>query len=159
MPRATTAAWQVMPPRAVRIPWAACMPWMSSGLVSTRTRITLRPILAASSASSAVEDHLAAGGAGRGRQPLGDHFLVGLGIEGGVQQLVELRRLDAQHRLLLADQPFLHHVDGNLHRRPGGPLAVAGLQHVELALLDGELDILHVPVMVFEGLRIFISCS
>ena len=36
MPRATTAAWLVMPPRVVRMPRAACMPWMSSGLVSTR---------------------------------------------------------------------------------------------------------------------------
>ena len=26
MPRATTAAWLVMPPRAVRMPVAACMP-------------------------------------------------------------------------------------------------------------------------------------
>ncbi len=26
MPRATTAAWLVMPPRAVRMPRAACMP-------------------------------------------------------------------------------------------------------------------------------------
>ena len=43
MPRATTAAWLVMPPRVVRMPLAACMPWMSSGLVSMRTRITASP--------------------------------------------------------------------------------------------------------------------
>ncbi len=43
MPRATTAAWEVMPPRVVRMPSATCMPEMSSGLVSTRTRMTLRP--------------------------------------------------------------------------------------------------------------------
>ena len=53
MPRATTAAWLVMPPRVVRIPLAACMPWMSSGLVSMRTRITLSPFCARASASSA----------------------------------------------------------------------------------------------------------
>ena len=53
MPRATTAACEVMPPRAVRMPSAACMPWMSSGLVSRRTRITLRPSALARSASSA----------------------------------------------------------------------------------------------------------
>ncbi len=67
-----------------------------------------------------------------------------------MQQLVELGRLDAQHRIVLADQPLLHHVDGDLHRGPGGALAVAGLQHVELALLDGELDVLHVAVVVLE---------
>jgi hypothetical protein len=52
MPRATTAAWEVMPPRVVRMPSAACMPWMSSGLVSTRTRMTLWPAFLAASASS-----------------------------------------------------------------------------------------------------------
>ena len=45
MPRATTAACEVMPPRAVRMPAAAFMPWMSSGEVSVRTRITLSPRL------------------------------------------------------------------------------------------------------------------
>ncbi len=53
MPRATTAAWLVMPPRVVRMPLAACMPWISSGLVSTRTRITAVPLAALASASSA----------------------------------------------------------------------------------------------------------
>ncbi len=54
MPRATTAAWLVMPPRVVRMPRAACMPWMSSGLVSTRTRIIASPLAARLSASSAL---------------------------------------------------------------------------------------------------------
>ena len=52
MPRATTAAWLVMPPRVVKMPSAACMPWMSSGLVSMRTSTTLRPLAFISSASS-----------------------------------------------------------------------------------------------------------
>ena len=50
MPRATTAAWLVMPPREVRMPLAACMPWMSSGEVSIRTRITASPAAAIFSA-------------------------------------------------------------------------------------------------------------
>ena len=41
MPRATTAAWLVMPPRAVSTACAATMPWKSSGDVSGRTRMTL----------------------------------------------------------------------------------------------------------------------
>lgn len=36
-PRATTAAWDVIPPLAVNIPAAACMPPTSSGLVSVLT--------------------------------------------------------------------------------------------------------------------------
>ena len=43
MPRATTAACEVLPPRAVRIPEAAIMPSRSSGLVSRRTNTTRSP--------------------------------------------------------------------------------------------------------------------
>ena len=52
MPRATTAAWLVMPPRVVRMPRAACMPCMSSGLVSIRISTTASPLAARISASS-----------------------------------------------------------------------------------------------------------
>ena len=38
-----------MPPRAVRIALAACMPWISSGEVSSRTRITDSPAAAITS--------------------------------------------------------------------------------------------------------------
>ena len=41
--RATSAAWLVRPPRAVKTPLAASMPCTSSGLVSRRTMITARP--------------------------------------------------------------------------------------------------------------------
>ena len=43
MPRATTAAWLVLPPRLVRIPCAAIIPDRSSGLVSRRTSTTCSP--------------------------------------------------------------------------------------------------------------------
>src|SRR2546425_11742021 len=43
MPRATTAACEVLPPREVRMPAAAIMPLRSSGFVSRRTRITDSP--------------------------------------------------------------------------------------------------------------------
>src|SRR5262249_7904061 len=52
----------------VRMPSEACMPWMSSGLVSTRTRITLRPCVFKSSASSdenTISPEAAPGEAGR----------------------------------------------------------------------------------------------
>ena len=53
IPRATTAACDVSPPCAVRIPAACTIPWKSSGVVSQRTRITLSPALPRSSAVSA----------------------------------------------------------------------------------------------------------
>ena len=53
IPRATTAAWEVIPPRTVRIPSDTCIPSISSGEVSRRTRITLCPSAVSSIASSA----------------------------------------------------------------------------------------------------------
>lgn len=68
IPRATTAACEVMPPNAVSTPAADFIPWMSSGVVSLRTRITSSPMLAMVSASSGVNTTLpvaAPGDAGR----------------------------------------------------------------------------------------------
>ena len=41
MPRVTTAACEVMPPREVRMPAATSMPAISSGVVSPRTRMMI----------------------------------------------------------------------------------------------------------------------
>ncbi len=56
IPLATTAAWLVIPPLAVRIPCDTCIPSMSSGDVSSLTRITcFSPFANASAAASAVK--------------------------------------------------------------------------------------------------------
>ena len=55
MPRATSAAWQALPPSEVRIPLAAWKPATSSASVNGRTRITSRPSAAAATASAAVK--------------------------------------------------------------------------------------------------------
>ena len=102
---------------SVSMPAAACMPWISSGLVSVRTRMTFSPLAARSSASSAVKTARPAGRPRRGRQAAGDHLARRLGIEGRMQQLVERGGIDARDRLALVDQPFAHHVDGDLERR------------------------------------------
>ena len=70
IPRATTAACDVIPPRTVNIPCAATIPSISSGVVSRRTRITLSPFppFPKTLASSAVNTTLPAaapGDAGR----------------------------------------------------------------------------------------------
>ena len=57
-PRATRAAWDVIPPFAVKIASAACMPWTSSGDVSSLIKITFSPSLCHCSASSAVNTAL-----------------------------------------------------------------------------------------------------
>ena len=53
IPRATTAACEVAPPREVSTPRAAIIPWTSSGAVSTRTKITASPARPRSAATSA----------------------------------------------------------------------------------------------------------
>ena len=62
----------------------------------------------------------------------------------GMQQRIELLGLDAQHGLALGDHALVDEVARDLQRGLRGALAVAGLEHVELAVLDGELHILHI---------------
>ena len=54
------------------------------------------------------------------------------------ERLRELVRPDALHRFLLGDQSLFHHINGNFDRGDAGPFADTCLQHVELALLDGD---------------------
>ena len=98
------------------------------------------------------EHDLAACGAGRGGKARRDDLANGGRVDGRVQDLVELRRLDARYGLLLGDEPFARHVDRNLQRRRNGALAVAALEHPQLAFLDGELHVLHVAVMPLQRL-------
>src|ERR1035437_2845398 len=90
--------------------------------------------------------------AGGGGQALGQEgeFLLALGVEHRVKELIELLGIDAQHGFLLADQAFVDHLGGDSNRRGAGALAVAGLQHVERAVLDGELKVLDVAVVLFQ---------
>ncbi len=67
-----------------------------------------------------------------------------------MQELVELRGVDTATGLLAGDQALLDHFDGDTQGGGGGALAHARLEHPELALLDGELDIAHIAVMILE---------
>ena len=89
-------------------------------------------------------------GARAGRQALRQQRARRLGIERRMQQLVERGRVDPPHRLGLVDQPLTRHVHRDAQARRGGAFAVAGLQHVQLALLHGELEVLHVAVVLLE---------
>ena len=67
-----------------------------------------------------------------------------------MQKLIERGRIDAGDRLFLRHQPFARELDRDPQSRLGRALAGARLQHPQLALLDGEFEILHVAVMPFE---------
>jgi hypothetical protein len=69
----------------------------------------------------------------------------------GQQQLAHLVGLDQRHQgLLLAEDALRHQVDRDPRHRLGAALAVAGLEHEERTVLDGELHVLHVAVGVLE---------
>ena len=74
MPTATMAAWLVLPPRAVRMPWASIIPWKSSGVVSSRTRMTCSPALPRRSASSAVKTTAPTAAPGEALTPRGERL-------------------------------------------------------------------------------------
>ena len=96
------------------------------------------------------EDDLADSRAGRGRQAGGKDFdLLALFDQAGNQEVVKLVGLDAEDGFFLGDEAFANHVDGDADSGQAGALAVAGLQHVELAILDGELEVLHVAIVLF----------
>ncbi len=99
-----------------------------------------------------AEDDLADGGAGRGVEALGHPLggLAGVAVELVAQELVHLGGLDASDCLFLGDQLLADHVDRDPHRRVCRSLGAAGLEHVEAAALDRELEVLDVAVMLLE---------
>ena len=67
-----------------------------------------------------------------------------------MQQLVAGQGIYPQQRLFFRDQAFPHHFHSHPHSSSCSALAASGLQHVEFALLDGELNVLHIPVVIFQ---------
>src|SRR4029077_8287405 len=74
-------------------------------------------------------------------------------IESGRQQLTERLRIDEQDRLFRRDQLFRDEIGRDDDRGIAGPLAATRLQHEELLVLDGELEVLDVLVMLLEARR------
>jgi hypothetical protein len=89
---------------------------------------------------------------GRRADPLGDLLDVPAGlVEPGEHQLRQLLAGDPGQRLVHVDQALVDELGGDPERGRGGALADPGLQHPELAALDGELDVAQVPVVVLQG--------
>ena len=98
------------------------------------------------------KDDLAAGRTGRSCQTLADDLcsLQGSSVELGMQQGIQLLGLHAQDSLLLGDHALVHQVTCDLQSSLSGTLAVTGLQHVQVAVLNGELHILHIAEVVLQ---------
>ena len=98
------------------------------------------------------EDDLAAGRTGRSCQALANDLssLQGSCVELGMQQSIQLLGLHAQDSLLLGDHALVHQVTCDLQSSLSGTLAVTGLQHIQVAVLNGELHILHIAEVVLQ---------
>ena len=147
MPRATTAACEVFPPRAVRIPSAAIMPSRSSGLVSLRTSTTCSPRSAHALAVGESNTARPTAAPGEAAIPLVSSSRAGRPVELREHQQRQLRTGDPRQRLVHRDQVLVDQLPGDPERRRRGALPDPGLQHPQLAALDGELDIAQVPVV------------
>ena len=151
MPRAITAAWDVLPPwrgeDALGGDHAGQVVgrWSPSARARTcgpprrrprrrRRRTRPRPPRRPGSRS------------GRGRARRSAAFLSNCGCSSWSSCSGSTR----MHGLFLGDEAFLLHLDGDVQRGGGGALAHAGLQHPQLALLDGELDVAHVAEVVLQ---------
>ena len=108
------------------------------------------------------EYDLAGSSAGRCAESLTyDFCLLGrCGVKLGMEQSIKGAGLYHGHSFLLAYHALVHQIAGDLQCGGSGTLAVAGLEHVELLVLYGELHILHVAVVLFKYIaNIFKLCK
>ena len=77
--------------------------------------------------------------------------LQSLSVELRVEQCVEVSRIDHQNSFLLGLVAFVNEVASDLQSSLSGSLTVTALEHVELLVLYGKLHILHVVIVVLEG--------
>ena len=105
------------------------------------------------------KDDLARSGSRGSGQTLGDD--VGLFdrvlVEYRVQQLVELLGLYAQYGGRSVDHALTEHLHRDADHCGAGTLAVTRLEHPQLAVLDRELEVLHILEVIFEMLLDFVQ--
>ena len=99
-----------------------------------------------------VQVDASGGGAGPGGKTAGQNLgtLDGFTVKDGGQQLVHLVRRNAAHGGFPVNQALFHHFTGNSESGHAGALPVAGLEHVNGAVLNGEFKVLHVMEVVFQ---------
>ncbi|CAM5529829.1 hypothetical protein SNARM312S_07686 [Streptomyces narbonensis] len=100
-----------------------------------------------------VEDGLADGGARGGGDAAPDLLDLRVLVELREHELRELGAGDALERLGLVDQALVHELRGDAEGGTGRALADTGLEHPELAALDGELDVAEILVVGLQRLH------
>ena len=67
-----------------------------------------------------------------------------------MENLVKLCRRNAHYSCLLVNHALLEHVHCHVEGSDTGPLSYAALEHPELAVLDCELDVLHIAEVLLK---------
>ena len=98
-----------------------------------------------------VEHDRARRGARRGVEARRDDLDLRRRVDHRVEELVELAGVDPGDGLLPRDELLAVHLDRDPQRRLRRALAGARLEEVERAVLDGELDVLHLAVVILEA--------
>jgi len=96
------------------------------------------------------EDHLADGRTGRRADTFGDRLELVVQFEAREHQLGELGTVDPVQRLVQVDKALVDELPGDVERGGGGALTNPGLEHPQLAPLDGELDVAQILVVPLE---------
>ena len=105
-------------------------------------------------AADGVEVEAPGGGTGSGIEPLGNALGSAQGgiIKDRSKHLVYLVSGDTLHGSFPVDESLALHIAGDAECGNTCTLAIAGLQHVHLAILNRELKVLHIAEVVFERL-------
>ena len=72
-------------------------------------------------------------------------------INNWVEEPLDVLGLDTQDGIVLGDEFFIGHVHGHFERRHGSALAHAGLEHVQVAVFNRELHVLHVAIVLLQN--------
>ena len=115
----------------------------------TTNQHTLHSIAGRSFSLSVVKDNLSDCRTGRCRHAAGDQFLLCARIKLREHQLSELVTGNAAEGFVAGNHLLVNQLGGNTEGG-GSALANAGLQHPQLAALDGELNVTQVAVVSFK---------
>ena len=130
----------------VRIPWAAFMPDRAS-LKSDEYNLSPRLLILCVLGG---EDYLPLAHRRSGKSLC--YRLGFLQCLGQAADAAECRGCEDRHkkRMFLVDHALVDHVAGNLESGFCRALAVACLQDIEFLVLDGELEVLHIAIVIFK---------
>ena len=67
-----------------------------------------------------------------------------------MEELIEVGAGDSVDRFFLADQALLNHLNCNANRSRSSSLTRSALEHEQLSVLNGELNVLHVLVVLLK---------